>query len=196
MSSIIDVIGALIASTVIIITIILTIINVQKIKYNTETMLNLYQSGDLIASGLDLEYLEKVGRNLYNDEVAVTRATANEFVFRTRENRADAGMKIVRIFTTAVAGTTNTFRLQVSVNGLPPEFDSSPVFIQSGDIFTYFDGSDPPVITTAEADIHSVQVNLTFLAPAWNEDPSRPNLEYPLTFWRFFKNAYIDNPRP
>ena len=194
MNSIIDVIGALIASTVIIITILLTIINIQKIKYNSETLLGLYSAGDLIASAIDQEYLEKVGYNLYNDEVRITVATPTNFHFNYKSTRTATSMNNVRIFTSVVNGNTS---LQAIDPIVPPGgFDSTPVFLESGNIFTYYDGGNPPAPTTVLDDIHSVKVELVFIAPAWNDNPTKPNLRYPITFWRYFKNVYIDNPRP
>ena len=192
MNSIIDVIGALIAGTVVIITIILTIINVQKIKYNTETMLNLYSSGDIYVSSIDQGFLEKVGLNLYNDEAPITIANQNIFEFRAKETRTATSMDTYRIFTTT---TNNNRSLIITENGTEV-FATTPVFIGTGDIFTYYDGGNPPLPTFDTALIHSVKVDLTFLAPAWNENILKPNLEYPITFWRYFKNVYIDNPRP
>jgi len=185
-----DVIGSVVAGTFIIITIIYSIFNIQRMNHNISTLLLLNNTANTMTDVIDLMYLEPVARNLGRDEEAIIRATSNEFRFRKRV--VDEGdLMEYHLQTVADASGNISFivrEVNAGVTGTGTEvFNSAPFFIQSGDVFSYFNRHGNPTDTLSA--IHGIKVDFVYVKPGWNAESDE--ILYPITFWRYFKNIYL-----
>lgn len=92
-----DIIGAIIAGTMVIITIVNSIFNIQQMNYNIQTLLSLNTVGNEITEFIDLTYLESVGRNLKSTDQIISTAKENEFTFFTKPSYADTVLLNIRL---------------------------------------------------------------------------------------------------
>jgi len=200
MGSIIDIIGALIAGGLIIITIILTINNVRIMDYNIQTELNLHTAALKVPEVLEVGYLESLGRLTNRSDVPISIASPNQFqFFGITINAAGNLEQVIYTLESALIPNTNFFHVRVitQTTTTPPitnqTYTTQPYQFENGNIFTYFDGNNNSLGSTVIGDdldlIRSVQVDLMFIEPAAGRTDAF--MRYPITFWRYFKNLYI-----
>lgn len=187
-----DIIGAVIAGTMVIITIISSIFNVQQMNYNIQTLLALNTTANQISEFLDLSYLESVGRNLKNTEDVIKSVSGNRFVYFSRAEYSDIN-PVEYTAETKTDANGNVF-ISISTKNTPTSvsvevFNSSPFFIEHTNIFTFFDIDGN--ITTNINDVRYCQVDLVFVERGWDKKDNL-YIKYPITFWRFFKNIYLN----
>ena len=185
MNFLIDIIGAFVAGTIVIITILYSMFNVRQMNYNTEVFLNLNTTANNLVEVIDSAYLEPVGVNLTQGENAVFLATPNAFGYR---NRATSTSPLTE-YRVEMRTQNNKNTLVVTRNNVV-EYNSYPVFFENSNVFTYFDASTAP--TTNAADVFGVRVDLNLVADSWSNSPDK-TINYPISFWRYFRNVYIVN---
>jgi len=200
MITLLDVTLSVITGMIVILTIIFSILNVNQMNYNLETMLTLHKHGTITLYWLEM-YLETAGRNLSSTESVFNVATENSMRFNYKENFYDSDSQYYEINYV----TTGVGRIEVSKNGGAVEYQTFPATLDMSPpptnalqpIFTYFDEEEhviPFPINTQDAldSIRSVRVDLIFSAPGWGKDDDL-TVYYPITFWKYFKNIYIAN---
>ncbi|MCL1827350.1 MAG: hypothetical protein FWG20_04840 [Candidatus Cloacimonetes bacterium] len=194
MTAIIDVIGAMIAGALIMITIIYTIFNVQRNNFNMDMMFNMKTHAQHVVDVLDRAYLENVGAHMATAGPGmdiITAAGPDKFSYRSAK---DPYVATVDLFEIRVVGSPNQYQIEVTENGAVI-FDSAPFFIANNDIFTYidFEGNQLDIAANpgAISSIGYCQTNLIFTT--FNHDTDVDSmLRYPITFWRGFKNLAIN----
>ncbi|MCL2063921.1 MAG: hypothetical protein FWG98_06075 [Candidatus Cloacimonetes bacterium] len=186
MNSLIDVIMAFVAGTIVVMTILYSIFQVRQMNYNIETFLTLNQTANNLIDVVDTAFLEPVGLHLRNDEQAVMVATQNEFVYR---NRATSNAPVIDEYRIRML-THNSRNTLVITRNNAEVYNSYPVFFESPSIFTYYDRTNS--VTTNPNDVFSIRVDLNLITEAWsNLDDQR--IEYPISFWRIFRNVYLSS---
>jgi hypothetical protein len=208
MTFIIDLIGATIAGVLVVITIIKSIFNVQMVNFNIQMLLSLNTHSQQVSEVLSLNFLEAVGKYVpANVPTSVHLAEAGRFHYYARESFLDWDNEHNQVFTIEVApdGTGGNVLIvrqgegaytALNLPALPVVYDTLPIYLVSPEVFTYFDEDNvlipTPVPAGRLADVRSIRVDLVFTTPAWSHDDGF--IEVPITFWRHFKNLYIDEP--
>lgn len=184
-----DVIGAMVAGTMVILTIVNSIFNIQQMNYNVQTMLALNSTANQMTEVIDMMYLEPVAKNLKKDEVAVNIAKSNEFEFISRLTYNDNTITTYKL--EMLSDSKNNNYLSVKENN-HVVFNSSPFYFDSKDVFKYYDEDFNELlnIVTEFDDIRAVRVDLVYVAEGWN-NKNDLKIKYPVTFWRFLKNIYL-----
>ena len=188
MSVFIDVLGSIFAGSLVVLTIISSILNIQQMNYNLQAFLALNLAANHFIEVVDMSYFEPVGLNIERTEPSVLEASRNRFVY---QNRRSITTPLVTHAIEMQTNADNRIFFRVTENGITV-FNSSPVFFESVDIFTYYDSNFNEIADPAARlnDVYSVRVDLVFTEAAWSRDPNQ-RIRYPVTFWRFFKNIYL-----
>jgi hypothetical protein len=190
MSAIIDIIGATIAGGMVLITIITTIFNIQRNNFNTNVWLNMKSHAQTFINSFDQAYLENVGRHMLSSadaEDLILTAETNMFSYNSANRPFDPTPST---FVIEVTGTPQKYVIEVKENGVKV-YDSLPFYLANNDIFVYYDSMGNVVSPGTHLDqISLCRVNLVFNADSWDADPS-VMLNFPITFWRNFKNITI-----
>ena len=216
MSVIIDVIGATIAGSLLVLTILATIFNVHEMNYNIQMLLAMNHHGKNVQHILDTEFIEKAGQFLapstelpiFSPHPDSTNSTRMTFHFWDNIGRINHLRYSISTEEFVGDDVGSAFSVQVHrINGFPIlEYDSDPFFLASDNIFTYFGyevGDENgngisneffvlDIATLDVARIRAVRVDLVFHTLAFDRATGL-NLVYPLSFWRIFTNAYILN---
>jgi len=198
MVTLLDVTLSVITGMIVILTIIFSIININQMSYNLETMLALHEfctntsdSGENVIEILET-YLEYAGRHMADpDSQRVFHiAESNRLRFRAKEESFSPTPDMYEFR----YGTGNGLpRLEVLKNG-NEVFRTWPYALREP-VFTYFNYDGNPINPTTDAQraaIRSVRVDLIFEAPGWGKQDDLV-IGYPITFWQYFKNLYIRN---
>jgi len=186
----IDIIGAMIAGTMVVMTIVNSIFNVQQMNYNIQALLGLNTIANQVTEFIDLNYLESVGRNLASGDSVFVSAGINELVFYTKPSYADTNLTKFTI--TALTNSSNQSYISVN-SGNTEVFNSLPFRIKNTDIFTYYDDKQLPIadLNNNLKKIFYIKVSLVFIEEGW-DNRNDLVIEYPIVFWRFFKNIYLN----
>ena len=216
MSVIIDIIGATIAGSLLVLTILATIFNVHEVNYNIQMLLSMNHHGKNVQNILDTRFIERAGQFLNSSELPVfspnpdsTNSTRMTYHYWDTIGRVEYLRYTVSTEELAGEDIGNAFSVQVHrVNGssLNLEFDSYPFFLATNHIFRYygyeigdengngisnefFELDSAPLNVSR---IRAVRIDLVFHTMAFDRATGQ-NLVYPLSFWRIFTNAYILN---
>jgi len=198
MGALLDVLGSVIAGGIVIITIIFSILNIQRTNYTVQTMLSLNTAANRITETIDLDFFEHVGRNV--EELGdVFGPVVNARMFQYRMNtQYNAPLAQQFLYTVQTVQDGNNIYLQVNQSfrsgttwSAPAQrFSSAPFSFDSMDVFTYLDvnGNElvPPIADLTN--IRGVRIDLVYVAPAYNAGEL---IQFPITFWRLFNNVYI-----
>jgi len=198
MGALLDVLGSVIAGGIIIITIIFSILNIQRTNYTVQTMLSLNTAANRITETIDLDFFEHVGRNI-EDLGDVFGPVVNGRMFQYRMNAQHNALPAQQfLYTVQTVHDGNNIFLQVTQQfrsgtgwSAPVQrFSSAPFSFESMDVFTYLDvdGNElvPPIGDLTS--IRGVRIALVYVAPALNAGEF---IQFPVTFWRLFNNVYI-----
>ena len=182
MGTIIDVVGSRIAGTVILLLIISSIFAGNSMNHNVRTLLNLNTAANQIAEVIDMAFLEKVGQNATSADEVIPMATSDELVIRTVNPNAIVWLKMNT--------KDGNHYLSITRNG-KEEYNTTPYYFESKDIFTYLDKDNNEVVPTATNldTIYGVKVDIVLIAPSMGKGEAP--IRYPLTFWRNFKGVYL-----
>jgi len=188
MSVFIDIIGAAVIGVMVIMTILFTIFNVQRMNYNVNTMLTLNTTANTLTEVIDMSYLEPVARHLQPEQPAIILAQRDQFTFNRRHDNPPHNLQTYQLRMLRNADDNIFLSVMRTEGGIATEvFNSFPFFFESGDVFTFFDLNGN--VTTDTDLIRGVRVDLVFVADSFGRDDSR--ISYPITFWRHFKNIYL-----
>ena len=197
MNALIDVFGSIIAGSVVVLTILTSIFNIQQINYNINAFLHLNEAANHFIEVVDMAYFEPVGRNMLTTDNPIKVAARNRLIY---ENRSTPnGAPITYTIEMRFINNRNTFIVteQMTPTSSVVEVYRSPYALESLDIFTYY-GRDDNELTfdavtnsiTNTNSVYGVKVDLVFITEAWSNSDDH-NIRYPITFWRYFKNIYL-----
>ena len=202
MSFIIDIIGATVASAILVITIIGTIFKIHEMNYNIQILLAMNQHSQQVVEALDY-YLEKPGKFMTSGAVFDVAADSI-IVFKEAESYGSPNLITYSIFALAETGDAvrDSFVVNVHDTSATPVllYDTEPFYVANNEIFTYYgyditttpptfiELPDPPNVDQ----IRAVRVDLVFHTPTYDVATGR-NIVYHMQFWRYFKNVYIIN---
>jgi len=206
MITLLDVTLSVITGTIVILTIVFSIININQMNYNLETMLTLHKHAANVIYWLDL-YLEPAGRYIANTATGTPptpqptflEATEHRLRFNSIENFYDT-ITQMREYDFIHVNTGGEPRIEVRIgpSGGPTTevYRTYPATLQEP-VYTYFDSLltviNPTNTPAQMARIRSVRVDLILSAPGWTNNPDHATIFYPITFWKYFKNVYIAN---
>jgi len=183
MSALLDVIMSVIVGGLIVITIILTIGNIQEMNYNTSHMQDLKFLGNNLIEVLDAHFLESVGRNMGSDQT-ILEATKSSFTFKSRQEPGSADSTVV----ISLEPTPDGFRLDIRQDGVLMTHPNPSFLLESDEIFYFFDANKAETYDIDQ--IKGVQVELKFVSKNFKNESG--SLKYQLSFVRFFRNVYIN----
>ena len=198
MSSILDVIGATIAGSVVLLMIFTALFNIQVISYNTQLQISLSQmSEDLITGrnvgGIDQPGLEtllsKVGAGVPSATDPIIEATSNSFKFLGRTNLTSS---ISTFHFVQESQTSNGFPLYVYQNDMSNPI-SGPFWMADSLLISYYDVNNSIISSPGSNHglIRSVEVNLTFFYNTYQPDIDKRFIKHNIVFWKYFKNLYL-----
>ncbi len=198
MSSMLDVIGATIAGSVVLLMIFSALFNIQVISYNTQLQISLSQmSEDLITGrkvgGLDQPGLEsilsKVGAGVPSATDPIIEATSNSFKFLGRTNLTSS---ISTFHFVQESQTSNGFPLYVYQNDMSNPI-SGPFWMADSLLISYYDVNNSIISSPGSNHdlIRSVEVNLTFFYNTHQPDIDKRFIRHNIVFWKYFKNLYL-----
>jgi len=183
MSFIIDQIGATIAGAVVLLVIIKSVFTFNQMNHSVRTLLALNTSANHITEVVDMMFLEPIGQYSISEDEIILSASRSEIVVNNKETGG--------IMTIKMNNEEGNNFLTITHNGLE-EYNTSPVFFESAEVFTFLDKHNREVepIAANLAEIYGIKVEMVLIAPGWKKDDPQP-IRYPLTFWRSFKGLYL-----
>ena len=198
MSSLLDVIGATIAGSVVLLMIFTALFNIQVMSYNTQLQISLSQmSEDLITGrkigGVDQPGLEsilsKVGAGVPSTTDPIIEVTSNSFKFLGRTNLTSS---ISTFYFVQESQTSNGFPLYVYQNDMSNPI-SGPFWMADTLAISYYDVNDNIISAPGSNHglIRSVEVNLTFFYNTYKPDIDKRFIRHNIVFWKYFKNLYL-----
>ena len=196
MSSLLDVLGATITGSLVLLMMFTALFNIQVISHNTQLQISLSQMSEDLITGrtvgstnyLGLEtYLSKVGAGVPSTTDPILVATSNSFKFLGRSNPSSA---INTYYFVQEDSTSNGYPLYVYQNDmtignqiLGPFWLAVPLEI------IYYDIDN--ISTNILADIRSAEVSLTFFYNTYRSDIDKKFIRHNIVFWKYFKNLYL-----
>jgi len=180
MSSILDVLGAMITGSIILLMMFSALFNIQVISYNTQLQISLSQMSEDLITGrkigndhyLGLEsFLSRVGAGV-PDSLAIIEATSTSFKFLGRSNTSSAISSPLYVYKDDM------------VNHI-----SGPFWLADPLSLTYYDENENPTLNIA--DIRSIKVDITFLYNTYRSDIDKKLIKHNIVFWKYFKNLYL-----
>ena len=198
MSSLLDVLGATVAGSMVLLMIFTALFNMQVISYNTQLQISLSKmSEDLItgrkAGGIDQPGLEsilsKVGAGVPTGTDPIIEATSSSFKFLGQTSLTSS---ISTFYFVQENSTSNGFPLYVYQNDMSTPI-SGPFWMADSLAITYLDANNN-IITSPNTNhnlIRSVAVNITFFYNTYQPDIDKRLLRHTIVFWKYFKNLYL-----
>lgn len=180
--SLLDAIGATIIGGMLLLTMINAIHHTQAIGINIEMHVNLFDISDNTVSIIE-SYLSKVGFGV--DTTAIIAATPDSFQFRAKMSLDDYTFSTLSV----VQGdnTDKGYPLQIKRDGVTV---LGPFYLSDSLRFTYYDADGDT--TSVLANIRSVKSEMEFFYEAFRGDLDKRQLKHRITFWKYFKNLYLD----
>ncbi|MDP8202212.1 MAG: hypothetical protein P9M11_08730 [Candidatus Tenebribacter burtonii] len=190
MSSILDVLGAMITGSIILLMMFSALFNIQVISYNTQLQISLSQMSEDLITGrkigndhyLGLEsFLSRVGAGV-PDSLAIIEATSTSFKFLGRSNTSSA-ISTYYFVQKAASSPLYVYKDDM-VNHI-----SGPFWLADPLSLTYYDENENPTLNIA--DIRSIKVDITFLYNTYRSDIDKKLIKHNIVFWKYFKNLYL-----
>jgi len=199
MTAILDIILATIAGSIVILTILFSIFNVQQMSYNTQIILALSDHATKSAEVLASEYMERAGRHITAPTPVFTQASSVFMRFNTQDEFWTP-VRDLRIQWASISAP-DVGTIDVHEDMVGRLYDTDPYFVRSPR-YRYFDETYQELDVSIPANlalIRSCRATIVFCAPGWErgatlQDMDDPQIQIPITFWSFFKNAYISSP--
>ncbi len=198
MSSLLDVLGATIAGSLVLLMIFGALSNMQVISYNTQLQISLTKmSEDLITGrkvgnidrpGLE-SILSKVGAGVPESTDPIIEATSNSFKFLGQTNPTSS---ISTFYFVQEDSTSNGFPLYIYQNNMTNPI-LGPFWMADTLAITYYDVDDNLITSpgTNHGLIRSIEVSLTFFYDTHRPDIDKRFLRHSIVFWKYFKNLYL-----
>ena len=202
MSSLLDVLGAAITGSVVLLMMFSALFNIQVISHNTELQISLSQMSEDLITGrtvgstnyLGLEtYLSKVGAGVPSTTDPIIEATSNSFKFLGRKIPSSA---ISTYYFVQEDSTSNGYPLYVYKDDMTIGNQIlGPFWMADSLVISYYDVNDniiaSPVPVINHDLIRSVEVNLTFFFNTYQPDIDKRLLKHNIVLWKYFKNLYL-----
>lgn len=198
MSSLLDVIGATISGSLVLLMIFSSLLNVQVISYNTQLQISLTQtSEDMITGrrvgntnrpGID-SYLSKVGAGVPEITDPIIEATSISFKFLGQTNPTSS---ISTFHFVQENVTSDGFPLYVYLDDMSNPV-SGPFWMSDSLSIQYYDVGNN-LITSPDSNhdlIRSIEVKVTFYYDTYQSDIDKRFIKHTIVFWKYFKNLYL-----
>ena len=198
MASLLDVIGATIVGSMVLLLMFSALFNIQAINYNTNIQTNLSQMSEDLITGrtigstnyLGLEtYLSKVGAGVAETTDPIIESTSNSFKFLGQINPTSS---ISTFYFVQETLTSDGFPLYVYQNDMSnPTF--GPFWLADSLEINYFDVNDN-IIASPNSNhglIRSVEINFTFFYNTYQPDVDKRLIRHTIVLWKYFKNLYL-----
>ena len=198
MSSLLDILGATIAGTVVLIMIFSALFNIQVISHNTQLQISLSQMSEDLITGrkigttyyLGLEsILSKVGAGVPEATDPIIEATSNSFKFLGRSNPSSA---ISTFYFIQESETSDGFPLYFYQDDMSNHI-SGPFWMADSLAILYYDQSNNLISSpnSNHSDIRSIKVELPFFYNTYRSDIDKKFIKHNVVFWKYFKNLYL-----
>lgn len=196
MASLLDVIGAAIVGSLVLLMMFSSLFNMQVINYNTQIQSNLSQMSEDLITGrsvgstnyLGLEtYLSKVGAGVPETTDPIIEATSNSFEFLGKVNSTSS---ISTFHFVQEALTSDGYPLYVYQDGSQI---LGPFWLADSLDITYYDVSNNLVSSpdSNHGSIRSVEVSLSFFYSTHQPEIDKRSLTHNIVLWKYFKNLYL-----
>ena len=198
MASLLDVLGATIAGSLVLLMIFTSLFNIQVISYNTQLQIGLTKmSEDLITGrrvgGIDQPGIEsilsKVGAGVSTSTDPIIEATSSSFKFLGQSSPTSV---ISTFYFVQESETSDGFPLYVYQNDMSNPF-LGPFWMADTLEITYNDMNNN-VVNNPDSNhdmIRSIEVNLTFFYNTYRPDIDKKLIRHNVVFWKYFKNLYL-----
>ncbi|MEA2095922.1 MAG: hypothetical protein U9P73_04415 [Candidatus Cloacimonadota bacterium] len=198
MSSLLDVLGATVVGSMVLLMIFTSLFNMQVINYNTQLQIGLTKmSEDLITGrktgnidqpGIE-SILSKVGAGVSTSTDPIIEATSISFKFLGQINPTSS---VSTFYFVQESGTSEGFPLYVYQNDMSNPI-IGPFWMADTLDITYIDMNDN-VVNTPDSNhdlIRAIEVNLTFFYDTYQPDIDKRLVRHNIVFWKYFKNLYL-----
>jgi len=198
MSSLLDVLGATIVGSLVLLMIFTSLFNMQAISYNTQLQISLSKMSEDLITGrkignidhLGLEnILSKVGAGVPESTDPIIEANLNSFKFLGQTNLTSS---ISTYYFVQEDQTGNGYPLYVYQNDMVNPI-SGPFWMSDPLEISYYDTNNNLIVSpnTNHDLIRSIEVNLTFFYNTHQPDIDKRLLRHSIVFWKYFKNLYL-----
>ena len=198
MSSLLDVLGATVVGSMVLLMIFTSLFNMQVIGYNTQLQIGLTKmSEDLITGrktgsidqpGIE-SILSKVGAGVSTSTDPIIEATSISFKFLGQINPTSS---VSTFYFVQESGTSEGFPLYVYQNDMSNPI-IGPFWMADTLEITYIDMNNN-VVNTPDSNhdiIRAIEVNLTFFYDTYQSDIDKRLVRHNIVFWKYFKNLYL-----
>lgn len=198
MSSLLDVLGATVVGSMVLLMIFTSLFNMQVISYNTQLQIGLTKmSEDLITGrktgnidqpGIE-SILSKVGAGVSTSTDPIIEATSISFKFLGQINPTSS---VSTFYFVQESGTSEGFPLYVYQNDMSNPI-IGPFWMADTLEITYIDMNNN-VVNTPDSNhdlIRAIEVNLTFFYDTYQADIDKRLVRHNIVFWKYFKNLYL-----
>ncbi len=198
MASLLDVIGAAIVGSLVILMMFTALFNIQAINNNTQLQINLSEMSEDLITGrtvgstnyLGLEtYLSKIGAGVSTSTDPIIEATSTSFKFLGQLN------------STSSISTFYFVQESATANGIPLYFyqdDMSnpmygPFWLADSLDIKYYDVNNNLVTSpnSNHASIRSAELRFTFFYNTYIPDADKRLIRHSIVIWKYFKNLYL-----
>ncbi len=198
MSSLLDVLGATVVGSMVLLMIFTSLFNMQVISYNTQLQIGLTKmSEDLITGrktgsidqpGIE-SILSKVGAGVSTSTDPIIEATSTSFKFLGQTNPTSS---VSTLYFVQESGTSEGFPLYVYQNDMSNPI-IGPFWMADTLEITYIDMNNN-VVNTPDSNhdlIRAIKVSLTFFYDTYQPDIDKRLVRHNIVFWKYFKNLYL-----
>jgi len=182
MGALLDVIGAVVAGSLVVTTIILSILNFQEFNFNIQSTLYLTDSGEEVVRVLDQYYLsniediDTISPRLFRFKAKLDNVNTDSITIEISNKKETIGYPMT---VTVVNMTTKASRI-----------DAGPFVVADTNVFTFYNKFLDT--TSTLDDIRNMRIDLSFPKEAWSTNNNTKLLYYPITFWKSLKTIYIN----
>jgi len=196
MQAILDAVGAFIAGGAIIITLFTALLNIQGHAYNSTMQVTTNQMSERVTNVLE-DYLAYVASGSDVDaSTAITQAEIRSFSYTGKIQDSDTSAHSFVIMQGSQDATSGWWPIQIFQDGTQILGD---IWADQEFEFTYYDedGNQIPFIgfgqvqATNLPNIRSISVKMSLVNRGWQQGTETTDVHNHITFWKFFKNMYI-----
>ena len=198
MSSLLDVLGATVVGSMVLLMIFTSLFNMQVISYNTQLQIGLTKMSEDLITGRKIgnidqpgieSILSKVGAGVSTSTDPIIEATSISFKFLGQINPTSS---VSTFYFVQESGTSEGFPLYVYQNDMSNPI-IGPFWMADTLEITYIDMNNN-VVSTPDSNhdlIRAIEVNLTFFYDTYQPDIDKRLVRHNIVFWKYFKNLYL-----
>lgn len=183
MGSMLDVLGALVVSGMILVSIFTAMFNVNFLGHDLNMEYTLIKDSERLITGIDSLYLAKVGSGM-GTSTGILEATPTKFRFEYKVSPQSTITEEICII--QEAQTENGFPFKIYRNN---NTELGPFWLADSLKLTYYSKSGN--VTTFIDSIRSIEVKMNFTYDYLSSGLRGRNIRYETVFWRYFKNLYL-----